>query len=198
MKHHVALPHSKNIDQTRVCNYLGHLKYEVDATVAVTGCANEENREAKMYITLISKRSTYQKSFSMDFSGHFKPIQLMGVDSITSRSGNTFVDGDELGDTEEEAKAQGTIIGGGNSVPFAIKAKIKVGTDRSARDTITNKLNTTVDAWISEVFTHFQAHYHHPTLRHRITFEVQKIFRFTMKLIIFLFKLYYRYVIPFC
>jgi hypothetical protein len=159
---------------------LGHLKNEVDATAAVTGCANEENRDAKMYITLISKRSRYQKSFSMDFSGHFEPIQLMEVDSIISRTGNTFVDGDELGDTEEEERAKDTIIGGGNSVPFAIKAKIKVGTDTSARDTITNIFNTTVDAWISEIFTHLQAHYHHPTLRHRVNFEVQQILRFTI------------------
>ena len=192
MKHNVALPHSINIDHTRVCNYLGHLKNEVEATVAVTGCADEENHDAKMHITLISKRSRYQKSFSIDyFSGHFEPIQLMEVDSIISRNGNTFVEGDELGDTEEEAKAKDTIIGGGNSVPFAIKAKIKVGTDTSARDTITNKLNTTVDAWISEILTHLQAHYHHPTLRHRVNFEVQQILRFTRKLSIFMFYLFF-------
>ena len=95
MKHHVALPHSKTIDHTRVCNYLGHLKNEVDATVAVTGCSDAENRDAKMAITLISKRSPYQKSFSMDFSGQFEPITLMQDGSTLSRSGGTIVDEDE-------------------------------------------------------------------------------------------------------
>ena len=81
-------------------------------------------------------------------------------------------EGDALGDPVEEARAKSAIVGGKNSVPFAIKAKIKIGTDVSARDTITKKLNTTVDAWISEMFTHLQAHYHHPSLRHRVNFEV--------------------------
>ena len=110
----------------------------------------------------------------MDFNGNFEPIKIMQVDDIHSRTGTTFVEGDMIGDTQEEKKAKNTIIGGGNTVPFAIKAQIKVGIDKLARNTITNKHKTTVDAWISEVFTHFQAHYHHPTLRHRINFEVKK------------------------
>ena len=180
LKHYVALPHSTNMDQTRACNYLGHLKNEVDATVAVTGCVDTANPGGKMYITLLSKRSRYQKSFSMDFSGNFEPIQRSEVESthslvsreLASRNGNTFVEGDELGDKEEEAKASDTVVGGKNTVPFAIKVKIKVGVDASANDTITNQLGTTVDSWISKMITHLQAHYHHPTLRHRVNFEV--------------------------
>ena len=87
-----------------------------------------------------------------------------------------FVEGDEIGDTEEETKAQNTVVGTSNSVPFAVKAKIKLGTDVSASDTITKKLHRTVDEWISEILTHVQAHYHHPTLRHRINFEVLKLY----------------------
>ena len=75
LKHYVALPHSTNVDLTRACNYLGHLKNEVETTVAVTGCVDTEHRDSKMEITLLSKRSRYQKSFSMDFSGNFEPIQ---------------------------------------------------------------------------------------------------------------------------
>ena len=180
LKRHNPLPRSIKMDQNRGCNYLGYLKYDVDATVAVTGCPDERNQDELMFITLISKRSIYQKSFFMDFSGHVEPIQLSEVENRNSpvreisgfQNENIFLEGDEIGDTEEETKAQSTVVEGSNSVPFAIKAKIKLGTDASASDTITNKLNSTVDAWISEIFTHVQAHYHHTTLRHRINFEV--------------------------
>ena len=180
LKRHNPLPRSINMDHNRVCNYLGTLKNDVDATVAVTGCPDENNQDELMFITLISKRSIYQKSFVMDFTGHVEPIQLSEVDSrnlqvhenLDFRNENKFVEGDEIGDTEEEAKAQSTVVGGSNPVPFAIKAKIKLGTDASASDTITNRLNRTVDAWIAETFTHVQAHFHHRTLRHRINFEV--------------------------
>ena len=168
---------------------MGYLKNEVDATVAVTGCVTENNRDAKMSITLISKRSLYQKSFSFDLSGNFEPIVKAGGNTILvdrqlfSRALNMSDEGDALGDPDIEAKAMETILGGRNSVPFAIKVKIKVGTDASARDTITNNFNITVQEWISEVFTHIQAHYHHPSLRHRVNFEVHEI--------IILFKVYH-------
>ena len=191
LKRHNPLFRSRNIDHNRVCNYLGHLKNEVDATVAVTGCPDEKNQDELMFITLISKRSIYQKSFSMDFTGHVESIQVSEAysrnlpvrENLSSRNENIFVEGDEIGDTEEETKSQNTVVGGSSSVPFAIKAKIKLGTDASASDTITNKLNSTVDAWISEILTHVQAHYHHPTLRHRINFEVQNIYNFEMDII---------------
>ena len=67
LRHYNAIPDSTNIDHTRLCNYLGYLKYEEDARVAVTGCVDERNLEGKMNITLLSKRSPYQKSFFMDW-----------------------------------------------------------------------------------------------------------------------------------
>ena len=180
MERHVALPRSRTMDHTRVCNYLGYLKNERDSVVAVTGCADEKNPEGKIFITLISNRSRYQKSFSLDLSGNVESIQRMEDDSRDSlftgylepRNANTFVEGDEIGDNDAEIIAQNTVIGGGTSIPYAIKAKLELGIDESAKDTIAKRFNTTVDAWLSEVLTHVQAHYRHPTLRHRINFQV--------------------------
>ena len=64
LNHYNALPRSENIDHSRLCNYLGHLRHEKDATVAVTGCANaEQNIEGKIFITLMSRQSPDQKIF---------------------------------------------------------------------------------------------------------------------------------------
>ena len=78
----------------------------------------------------------------------------------------------EIGDEEEETIASKVVLGGSNTVPYALKATIKLGIDISAKNTIENRLGKTVDWWPTEVMTHFQAHYYHPTLRHRISFEV--------------------------
>ena len=185
LKHFDALPHSTNTDHTEICNYLGHLKNEIDASVAVTGCADKRNKAGKMFLTLISKRSPYQKYFSMDFNGHVESIQVKEPHSsnfleyrnlemdLLSRETKEFIEGDEIGDTEEESRASAvSVTGGGNHVPYAIKARIKLGIDESARKTITNKLKSNVDTWLAEMLTHLQAHYHHPTLRHRINFKV--------------------------
>ena len=123
---------------------------------------------------MLSERSRYQKYFIIDQKGNFEPIKTTDSndDKILSRDDDEFVEGDEIGDIEEEEEAHSVIIGGKNKVPFAIKVTIKIGVDRSARKTIVNRLNRTVDQWLSDVVTHLQAIYHHPTLHHRINFEV--------------------------
>ena len=86
-----------------------------------------------------------------------------------------FFEGDEIRDQEEEKIASKVILGGTNRVPYAIKATIRLGIDVSAKNTIENRLGTTVDDWLAKVMTHFQAHYNHPTLRHRIAFKVTQL-----------------------
>ena len=69
LNHYNALPNSANIDHSRLCNYLGNLQNERDATVAVTGCPDaERNAEKKMLITLMSSQSPGQKSFAIDLN----------------------------------------------------------------------------------------------------------------------------------
>ena len=176
--HHAALPHSTNIDQTQICSYLGYLENELNATVGLTGCLDERNEEGKIYITMLSSRSRYQKSFSVDFNGSVLPLYRVEQDNEheMSRELDEFFEGDEIGDMEEETRAHAVVLGGKNSVPYAIRAKVKLGIDVSAMHTILNKLDTTVDSWLTDVVTHLQVHYHHPTLRHRITFEVRNTY----------------------
>ena len=175
LRHYNAFPDSTNIDHTKLCNYLGHLKYEEDARVAVTGCLDERNLEGKIYITLLSKRSPYQKSFSMDFDGNVEPIQIMESNDaylgISTRQVGygTFTDKDEIGISSLEVEASEADT---NGVPFELNAKIKLGTDTSALDKIVNGLNTTVANWLADMFTHVQNHYYHSTLGHVINFEV--------------------------
>ena len=172
LKHYNALPDSTNIDHTRLCNYLGYLKYEQDARVAVTGCPDQRNLEGRMYITLLSKHSLYQKSFSMDLDGHVEPIQIMQSnnaylstpENLTSRQEDTFTDGDAIVNSQVEAEAS---VAESTGVPSSIKLRIRLGTDIAAKD----KLGTMVDNWLAEMFTHVQNHYHHTSLGHRINFE---------------------------
>ena len=75
LSHHVALPHSRSMDPLLTCSYLGHLENEIDATVSLTGCLDENNVERKIYITILSIRSRYEKSFSIDFDGNVVQIK---------------------------------------------------------------------------------------------------------------------------
>ena len=176
LKHYNALPDSNNIDPSRLCNYLGHLENEKTARVAVTGCVDDKNLEKKMYISMISARSPYQKLFSMDFDGNVTPIQLgesndayetsQGV--VVSRAGKEFQQLDEIGETDIEAAAEASTTDG---VPHNLKMKVKIGTDTASINKIVNGLGRTVDDWLAETFTHVQNHYHHATLQHKIDFE---------------------------
>ena len=171
------MPRSTKVEQDRLCNYLGHLENENDASVAVTGCADDRNHEGKMYLTIISKRSPYQKSFSLDVNGNVKLIEAKSgntvnnllIQNIIDRRGFEIMEGDEIKNAELEAKAANAET---NGVPCSIKVKIRLGIDASALKTIEKSLQRTYDNWLAEVFTHAQVHYHHPTLQHRINFEV--------------------------
>ena len=177
LSHYNAFLDSKDIDPTLMCNYLGYLAHEKDARVAVTGCVDERNVEGKMYISLLSKRSPYQKSFSMDLNGNVEPIKITGsndgylsfANEPISRKGGEFTEEDEIGESDIEAAAEASTTDG---VPYAIKVKVKIGTDTAAVKKITQDLKRTVDEWLAEMFTHVQNHYHHGTLKHKINFEV--------------------------
>ena len=178
LEHYNAFPNSENIDHTRLCNYLGHLLHEKDARVAVTGCLDDtRNTDGKMYISLLSRRSPLQKSFSMDLNGNVKPIKITesndaymsSKNEVISRQSGPFIEGDAIGETDIEAAAAASTTDG---VPFKIKVNIKIGTDTAAINKITNELGRTVDDWLAEMFTHFQNHYNHATLQHNLNFEV--------------------------
>ena len=160
------------------------MQHDQDATVAVTGCSDiERNVEGKMFISMMSRHSPYQKTFVINLkdgdqhtaSRSKEPLkrQLSEAKQVAEQietiiAATEVIEGDEVKDTKLEARvSKAPEIG----VPCSIKAKIKMGTDASAWHTIQNNLQMTVDNWLAEMFTHVQSHYYHPTLQHRINFE---------------------------
>ena len=77
LQHYNAIPNSKMMDQSRLCNYLGHLDGdERESRVAVTGCLLGDNPDEKMYITLLSKHSPNHKTFSLETNGNVQHIEI--------------------------------------------------------------------------------------------------------------------------
>ena len=59
------------------CNYIGHLKNETSALVAVTGCL--ETPEDKLEVTMISKHNK-NKMFLLDHDGNAEVIKSPFID----------------------------------------------------------------------------------------------------------------------
>lgn len=83
LEHYNPIPNSDAINQSRLCNYLGHLEGdETNTVVAVTGCLMGEDSDEEMHITLLSPYSPTQKSFSLDKTGIAKHIEIEYEDDI--------------------------------------------------------------------------------------------------------------------
>ena len=81
--------------------------------------------------------------------------------------------GDEVIDDEEEKRAASIEA---TSVPRKLKATIKFGFDQTLSDELGGR--TGFDSWISQVFTHTQAHFRHSeSLGTEIEFEVCKLMK---------------------
>ena len=177
LEHYNAMPQSKRIDHTRLCNYLGHLRSEEDSRVSVTGCFDNRNSEGKLYISLLSRRSPFQKSFAMDMRGNVKPIYIAeSNNAYITLTGEVFTRNNEI--FQHEDKVEETIMeaardaSANNSVPYNLSLTVKIGTDTGVSDYIVNTLGRTVDEWIAEMFTHVQNHFYHPSLNHKVHFEI--------------------------
>merc|ERR1712223_2116343 len=152
------------------CNYIGRLRNDPTSSLAVTGCLNKPGD--KMEITLISKNNK-NMLFSVDFEGNAENLKIPyeeGAHSISMRVGKNRlrVEGDEVIDDEEEKRVASFKA---TSVPRKLKATIKFGFDQTLSDELGGR--TSFDSWISEVFTHTQAHFRHSeSLGTEIEFEV--------------------------
>ena len=191
LKHVAIMPNSKNIDGSRLCNYLGSLKKEGQkSVVAVTGCLDRNTPHNKMSITMFSENSPDHSYFSLDIDGN--------VHSIRPKSGATkFVTrgtkGDlkksiplnfDKGETKKDyvidehleslAARMGDVSG---SVPDTLSINFRFGIDTSAKSAIEDELSMTVDNYLSDLLTHTQAHYMLPSLNHVVKFEVMVFIR---------------------
>ena len=186
LKHIATMPNSKNIDISRLCNYIGSLKKEGQkSVVAVTGCLNRNTPGNKMSITMFSENSPTHSYFSLDIDGN--------VHSIRPKSGNTKVvsrrtKGDfkksmslnfDKGGTKKDCvideqleKLAARIGDVSGSVPDTLSINFRFGVDTSAKSAIEDELSMTVDNYLSDLLTHTQAHYMLPSLNHVVKFEV--------------------------
>ena len=189
LRHYDAIPNSDLIDQSRICNYLGHLEGdETDSTVAVTGCLLGDNPDEKVHITLLSQHSPLHKTFSMDRKGNVKHIEIetdegsnQGLDEeLTFSEKKTALRGsskwkacgdDSWINEELEAAAAEVTPTQRDTVPSTLTLKFRLGIDQDAKNYLERR-GLNVDNWLSSVMTHAQSHYTHSSLQHKIVFQV--------------------------
>ena len=184
LKHFDAIPNSDSSDESRLCNYMGHLEGdEENSVVAVTGCLMGDKLDDKMHITLLSKHSINHKSFSLDKNGNTKHIEIQSEDKSRAASvddsSDTDLDSDaSLSNDQWEAAAAQVSAAQESTVPAKLKLRMRLGYDQAVKNYFeTNGGN--VDNWLAELMTHAQAHYYHSSLKHQIILEVKyyNIFR---------------------
>ena len=196
MEHYDAFPQLTKVTQTPPCSYIGTLRDERDARVAVSGCFIRGFPEEKMYLTLLSKRSKHQKAFSLDMDGFVQPINGGGLattsldlaredsdDATATDNKNTDEDEEKIDGVEAMAKT--VSLQKQQTVPYELNVKMKIGFDNSSIEMIKLKKGVeqgdetsskiAIANWISEVFVHVKKDFHHPSLGHKINLEVRKL-----------------------
>ena len=189
LRHYDAIPNSDIIDQSRICNYLGHLEGdETDSTVAVTGCLLGDNPDEKVHITLLSHHSPLHKTFSIDRKGNVKHIDIKSDEDSDQGpdKGLTFSEmkatlrgsskwkacGKDAWINEElEAAAAEVTPAQRDTVPSSLTVNFRLGIDQDAKNHLERR-GLNVDNWLSSVMTHAQSHFTHSSLQHKIMLQV--------------------------
>ena len=175
--HYNAMPNSKAIDPSRLCNYIGYLEGDKDSRVSVSGCLSEQGSNEKAFITLFSKDSLYQKSFSLDRYGNSKQIKSDNYEINASKEDrDVHVDdwhtfGNQKKWDKKEQIAESVTQEQRNSVPYSLNLNFRFGYDKGTKQWMEEN-NENVDNWLSEVMTHLQIHFTHSSLEHYIFLNV--------------------------
>ena len=175
--HYNAMPNSKAIDSSRLCNYIGYLEGDKDSRVSVSGCLSEKGVNEKAFITLFSKDSLYQKSFSLDRYGNFKQIKSDNYEINASKEDrDVHVDdwhtfGNQKMWDKKEQEAESVTQEQRDSVPYSLNLNFRFGYDKGTKQWMEEN-NENVDNWLSEVMTHLQIHFTHSSLEHYIFLNV--------------------------
>ena len=173
LRHYDAIPNSNAADQSRLCNYLGHLEGdEVDSSVAVTGCLMGDNLDEEMHITLLSNHSPKHKSFSFDRNGKTQHIEIQPISESNETSKGDQQQDQELENKELDEALAKISAAELTTVPPILTLNIALGYDRSTKEYF-DREGGNVDNWLAKVMTHSQAHYLHSTLKHQIILQVK-------------------------
>ena len=166
------IPHLTNIDSSKPCNYMGFLENEKDkSVVAVTGCLHKDTPENKMFITMFSDNSPFDRYFTLDINGKVQSIHPKNdVNKVDNRNGQQN-EADEIIDKalEKIVSNAGDV---GDFVPDHLTVNLRFGVDKSARSAIENELKMSVDSYLQDLLSHVKAHYQHQSLKHVVTFDV--------------------------
>ena len=157
----------------------------------MSGCLSEKGNNEKAYITLLSKHSLYQKSFSLDRLGNSKEIKTNsdGINiykeldeeqddgpSVENRDVH-FDDWQSYGNQKmwykKEAEVESVTEEQLKSVPYSLNVNFRFGYDKGTKQWMTEN-NKNIDNWLSEVMTHLQIHFTHSSLEHYIFLNVSK------------------------
>ena len=178
LKHYDAIPNSDLSDESRLCNYMGHLEGDKEnSVVAVTGCLMGDNVDEKMHITLLSQHSPQHKSFSLDNNGNTKHIEIQSKVKLRDASVDDLDDTDFDSDgsisiDQWEAAAAQVSASQTSTVPGIMTLKMRLGYDQAVKNYFETE-GGNVDNWLAEVMTHSQAHYFHSSLKHQIILQVE-------------------------
>ena len=179
LRHYDAIPNSHLSDESRLCNYMGHLEGdEENSVVAVTGCLMGDNIDEKMHITLLSQHSPQHKSFSLDSNGNTKHIEIQSEVKLRDASvddlDDTNFDSDgSISNDQWEAAAAQVSTAQTSAVPAIMTLKMRLGYDQAVKNYFETE-GGNVDNWLAEVMTHSQAHYLHSSLKHQIILQVEQ------------------------
>ena len=179
LKHFDAIPNSDSSDESRLCNYMGHLEGdEENSVVAVTGCLMGDNIDEKMHITLLSQHSPQHKSFSLDNNGVTNHIEIQSEVKLRDTSVDDLDDSDfdsdgSIANDQWEAAAAQVSATQTSTVPAIMTLKMRLGYDQAVKNYFETE-GGNVDNWLAEVMTHSQAHYLHSSLKHQIILQVEQ------------------------
>jgi len=155
LERHYASPEHRMSGELH-CNFIGHLKNEKSACVAVTGCYDREDVE----LTIHSKHNTDANMYVLRKDGSVKSIESNFKNHESVRGGYINKDDDEL-INEEELDNELDFLklcnsGDCSSMPDKQSMKIKIGYD----DTWHNSFGGDTSAsttYINSMITHMQA-----------------------------------------
>ena len=182
LKHVTFMPHSTDVDVSRLCNYIGHLENDpTNSIVSVTGCLRKSRPDDRMDIVLFSEHSPSHGYFSVAADGDVisipAGIQRGGVvptDTLRKDNGNDLSTPDDDVENNDLKTKISHMHKEDISVPSKLTLNIRMGVDAKANSNIKSVLKMSVDNWIEELLTHAQVHFLHNSLKHQIYLKVSK------------------------
>ena len=164
---------------------MGYIENDEDTRVAMTGCLSEKGNNDKAFITLLSKNSLYQKSFSLDRFGHFKEVKTNDgdIDINNVWEDKLFVEdrdvhfddwqtfGNQKRWDKMEHRDESVTQEQRQTVPYSLNLNFRFGYDKGTKEWMKEN-DENIDNWLSEVMTHLQIHFTHSSLEHYIFLNV--------------------------